>query len=58
MREGEDCSTCARYYPGIGCNSEAELACSCCYTEISNEDRVKQITKVLADCVAMLEWLK
>lgn len=57
MRKTE-CITCAWYYPGGGCKSEEVLACSCCYTPISDFERLTQIIDILNECLNVLQSLK
>jgi hypothetical protein len=54
----EECITCAWYYPGTGCKSEEMMACGCCYTPISNSERVTQIIDILDACLKVLKFLK
>jgi len=54
----EECMTCAWYYPGAGCRSEEFMACGCCYTPISNSERVTQIIDILDACLKALKFLK
>ena len=43
----DDCRTCGRFYPGIGCLSEAEMFCGCCYYKTTILDRLKHFMKVV-----------
>lgn len=49
-----DCFDCARYYPGVGCNSEAEMACGCCFSKIEPSERIEQLLKIMTHSVYVM----
>jgi hypothetical protein len=54
----DDCMECARHYPGVGCNSEAEMACGCCFSQITPSERIAQLTRILVSVCEMLKYVE